>query len=228
MQPVLRYQAQTYPPRGPQWPQFDEQLGLVASVTDTLHYGLSQKREAKHEMHSDRLQYHGLAPKDKLLASAPEHYSIASEAGEPEFEEVMEEAEQEAEQEEPSRTSRVMAGTKSAIKNYAWPFTKALLGASGEAAVMAVKHGVPVVAKAVVGGASAVASLASGSDDLVEDTASSPSQTRWRSVGSPSITAKTWTSGGVRAPTSSGRRCACEIRVNEGTGPSRARTSWWV
>ena len=49
-----------------------------------------------------------------------------------------------------------MAGTKSAIKNYAWPFTKELLGASGEAAVMAVKQ-MPAVAKAVVGGAAAVA-----------------------------------------------------------------------
>jgi len=160
MQPVLRYQAQTYPPRGPRWPQFDEQLGLVASVTDTLHYGLSQKRQSRQELHSDRLLYHGLAPK-------AEHYSIACEAGEaPEFEDVMEETQQE----EPSRTSRIMAGTKSAIKNYAWPFTKELLGVSGEAAVMAVKHGVPAVAKAVVGGASAVASLASGSDDMVEDT----------------------------------------------------------
>ena len=168
MQPILRYQPQTYPPRGPRWPQFDEQLGLVASVTDTLHYGLSQKRETAKELHSDRLQYHGLAPK------GVEHYSIASEAGEaPEFEEAVEEAEQ-AEQAEPSRTSKIMTGTKSAIKNYAWPFTKELLGASGEAAVMAVRHGVPAVAKAVVGGASAVAGLASGSDDLVEDTGLSP------------------------------------------------------
>ena len=166
MQPVLRYQAGTYPPRGAVWPQFDERL----RITEMLHHTLSHKRDGKAEMHSERLQYHGLAPKAESIdtqtendqsnratqTEGAEYYDIGSDPPSP----------------RPGTIKRV-------IRNYAWPFTKEIGRAAGSAAVAGVKHGVPAAATiagaairhgvpaaawAVGGIASGIAGLASGSD----------------------------------------------------------------
>ena len=62
MQPVIPYRAGSYPPRGPQWPQFVSDT-MQQTLTHEVHENLRQKREYMMPHHEDRLGYHGLLPR---------------------------------------------------------------------------------------------------------------------------------------------------------------------
>ena len=64
MQPVFPYRPQRYPPRGPQWPQFgDDVLADTLSLSEGARQSLNKKREAMSDFHKEILQHHGLAPR---------------------------------------------------------------------------------------------------------------------------------------------------------------------
>ena len=65
MQPVFSYRAEGYPPRGPQWPQFgDDVLEETLSLSEGARQSLNKKREAMSDFHREILQHHGLAPRE--------------------------------------------------------------------------------------------------------------------------------------------------------------------
>ena len=73
MQPVFAYRQQSYPPRGPRWPQFgDEVLEDTLSVSEGAHRALSEKRQSMNDFHKENLVYHGLAhPMEEDRPEAP-------------------------------------------------------------------------------------------------------------------------------------------------------------
>ena len=63
MQSVTPYREETYPPSGPQWPQFGEHgLSHSLSVTEEARQHLVQKRQEMLPMHQERLDYHRMTP----------------------------------------------------------------------------------------------------------------------------------------------------------------------
>ena len=132
------YRPYTYPPPGDKWiPWGDKQLDL-AFAGATKNMSADKQREQRQEelrkMHRDRLDKMGLT----TIKYVP-HYNIADGPDQPAIEDYQSAAGEEEEVEEyfpiedeppppPSTTSKIASGAKHVVKNYAWPFTRDILG----------------------------------------------------------------------------------------------------
>ena len=69
MQPLRAYDPQRYPPVGPQWAQFGDDI--VGSATDEMPATLERKNQWKRDFHIGRLQEQGMMPGMNHRASQP-------------------------------------------------------------------------------------------------------------------------------------------------------------
>ena len=60
MLPVQRYHTETYPPDGPRWVQFGDDI--LTSATDDARAALQRRHQWKHQFHIGRLQEQGMMP----------------------------------------------------------------------------------------------------------------------------------------------------------------------
>ena len=60
MLPVQRYHVETYPPEGPRWVQFGDDI--LGSAVDDVRAALQRKNHWKHQFHIGRLQEQGMMP----------------------------------------------------------------------------------------------------------------------------------------------------------------------
>ena len=60
MQPLRAYHPQKYPPLGPRWVQFGDDI--MGSATDEMRAMLTRKNQWKREFHVGRLKEHGMLP----------------------------------------------------------------------------------------------------------------------------------------------------------------------
>ena len=131
MLPYEVYRPRSYPPPGRHWigwgdPQLDR---AFKGISEEARANLEQKKDAMRQMHKDRLEKQGLTPIQVPTPPTPvQRYSIADEPTEPPPEEGEESYHSAGEEEQgPSRTARMLEGTKHLVKNHAWPFTRTFL-----------------------------------------------------------------------------------------------------